>query len=596
MTKNSANGRGKGKTDKECFPCGRATSESTAKSLCLRQRKGSSQNPRAESEDSTDCEYLASAEGLDCVPLRSASIPTGNREVTVTIFILWQAERGVFALGGFTVVRTPDDTSPILAFHLSGPLEARGKFPPSPAWHRNQRRLRAKARVAVRSGLALEDQTLWPQTHHGSTLPKAMTWYGGAGNSSWCGCRSWKWEGGTRCYRKTKKGAKKAQSDGNLLDSSAVLAHASRADLQTTIKQLEPTGASLVAAPDAEVAVRIRIGAQKRLIFTREILRVSICQSCTLPKRGQRSRSMPRKRHWLKFRQPLASAEGYRDHVDRRRALAARNEGQDFHEENDYDMEPDRVGDWWQADRPGQFVARIVLSPLLEGGRQGDCQFTRALAAIVGDRNVDNGDCRSTTDPVCLPAVNNGRKCEVSANVAGMLGKLWEEGQRASSTLAGTGAPSTPIQDWSERKRQAAAGVNTDFHASRVLDDEDERTARKAAAGPTAASLATVGDLRLALGMKHPHDVIDQMNFHFAESGWFRAIPLLPDSEKLGRIQVFTDGSAMPERAWPYWCTSAAWGAVFVQTISQGLDALIGFLGDAAPTVARSPCQDHHCS
>ena len=112
-----------------------------------------------------------------------------------------------------------------------GPLRGTGKFPPSPAWHRNQKRLRARARVAARSGLASETQALRLQKHHSSTVPKTMTWYGGAGNSSWCaGCRSWKWEGGTRCHCKTKKGVKKAQSDGNLLDSSAMLAHASRAD------------------------------------------------------------------------------------------------------------------------------------------------------------------------------------------------------------------------------------------------------------------------------------------------------------------------------------------------------------------------------
>ena len=142
---------------------------------------------------------------------------------------------------------------------FSGLLRGTGKFPPSPAWHRDQTRLRAKARVAVRSGVASEGQALL-EKHHGSTVPKAMTFYGGAGNSSWCaGCHSWKWEGGTRCCWKTTKGAKKAQSDGNLLDSSAVLAHASRADLHTTIRQLERTRASLVAAPDAETAVRIRL-------------------------------------------------------------------------------------------------------------------------------------------------------------------------------------------------------------------------------------------------------------------------------------------------------------------------------------------------
>ena len=168
--------------------------------------------------------------------------------------------------------RTPDDLSPILCvFRLSGPLRDTRKFPPSPAWHRNQRRLRARARVAFRSGLALKDQTLQLQRHHGGTLPNLITWYGGPGNSSWCaGCRSWKWERGTRCCCKTKKDAKKVLSDGNLLDSNAVLACASRADLQTTIRQLEQTRAWLVPAPDAEAAVRICTEALKTELYTRD--------------------------------------------------------------------------------------------------------------------------------------------------------------------------------------------------------------------------------------------------------------------------------------------------------------------------------------
>ena len=89
--------------------------------------------------------------------------------------------------------------------------------------------------------------------------------------------------------------------------------------------------------------------------------------------------------------------------------------------------------------------------------------------------------------------------------------------------------------------------------------------------------------------MKHPHDVIDQMDLDLAMSGVFRAVPLLPDSEKLGRTPVFTDGSAMLERAWPYRRTSAAWGAVLVQMNSQGLDALIGFLGDTVQTHQQHP-------
>ena len=141
----------------------------------------------------------------------------------------------------------------------------------------------------------------------------------------------------------------------------------------------------------------------------------------------------------------------------------------------------------------------------------------------------------------------------------------------------------TPNLDWSERKRQAVSGVNTDFPSPRVPEDEDELTVQQLALQDQPPHLQQLWVI-FALEMKHPHDVIDPMDLDLAMSGVFRAVPLLPDSEKLGRIQVFTDSSAMLERAWPYRRTSAAWGAVLVQMNSQGLDALIGFLGDTVQT------------
>ena len=181
-----------------------------------------------------------------------------------------------------------------------------------------------------------------------------MTWYGGAGNSSWCaGCRSWKWEGCTRCYLKTKKGAKKAQSDGNLLDSSAVLAHASRADLHTTVRQLERTRASLVAVPDADVAVRMRIEALKTELYTRDPLCVQMSKLHGAMERAAKQVDA-KKEALAKATAALAGAEDhFRDLLDRRRALAAREEEQDFYEENEYDMETDHVGQWWHADKLG---------------------------------------------------------------------------------------------------------------------------------------------------------------------------------------------------------------------------------------------------
>ena len=51
----------------------------------------------------------------------------------------------------------------------------------------------------------------------------------------------------------------------------------------------------------------------------------------------------------------LASAEDHRDLLDRRRALAAREEEQDFYEENGHDMETDHMGHWWHADKLGNY-------------------------------------------------------------------------------------------------------------------------------------------------------------------------------------------------------------------------------------------------
>ena len=165
-------------------------------------------------------------------------------------------------------------------------------------------------------------------------------------------------------------------------------------------------------------------------------------------------------------------------------------------------------------------------------------------------------------------------------NVASMLGKLWEDAHRAVRWCAIYTKPGL-------EREETSGDLGGEYRFSHSESAARRRRADSATdrfTGSTAASPATVGDLRLALGVKHPHDVIDQMDLDLAMSGVFRAVPLLPDSEKLGRIQVFTDGSAMLERAWPHRRTLAAWGAVLVQTNSQGLDALIGFLGETVQT------------
>ena len=144
-----------------------------------------------------------------------------------------------------------------------------------------------------------------------------------------------------------------SQSDGSLLDSNAVLAHASWADLQTITRQLGQTRASLLAARDAEVAVRVRIEALKTELYTRDPPCVQTSKLYGAIERAAKQVDA-KKEAPDKATAVLASAEDhYRDLLGRRRAPAAREEEQDCYEENDYDMKTDPVGQWWQADKLG---------------------------------------------------------------------------------------------------------------------------------------------------------------------------------------------------------------------------------------------------
>ena len=272
---------------------------------------------------------------------------------------------------------------------------------------------------------------------------------------------------------------KKAQSDGNLLDSSAVLAHASRADLQTTIRQLERTRASLVAAPDAEVAVRMRIEALKTELYTRDPPCVQMSKLHGAIERA--AKQVDAKKDALaKATAALAGAEDhYRDLLDRRKAVAARRkEEQDFYEENEYDMETDHVGQWWRADKLGNsWQESWGQSYWKEDDRASPDLMQPSLEIDMLKSVIAEAQQTQHAFQQSIMAEN----AKFQQNVASMLGKLWEDAQRAPSTPAGTVVPFTPNQDWSERKRQAISGVNTDFPTPRVPEDEDELTVQQIA-------------------------------------------------------------------------------------------------------------------
>ena len=188
---------------------------------------------------------------------------------------------------------------------------------------------------------------------------------------------------------------------------------------------------------------------------------------------------MPRKRRWPKPLQLLAGAEDhYRDLLDRRRALAAREEEQDFYEEKRTRHGNRSCGTMVACRQAGQFLARIVGSVSLEGGRQS---FTRPHATIVGDRHVEIGDCGGTADPACLPTVNHGGKCEVPANCSEHVGQALGRCPASSFHSCGYGGAIYTKPGVEREETSGGLGVKTDFPTPRVPEDEDELTVQQIA-------------------------------------------------------------------------------------------------------------------
>ena len=133
----------------------------------------------------------------------------------------------------------------------------------SPAWHRNARAARARARPAARRGHITESQRLRILDHHGSEMTKNA-------RQVWCGkCSSWKWANGTKCYCR-------ARESGKALDGWVDLSDASRQDLQATLKSLEAAKQNASAAPQAVSALEERIQQVKDAIYRCDPLHVQI--------------------------------------------------------------------------------------------------------------------------------------------------------------------------------------------------------------------------------------------------------------------------------------------------------------------------------
>ena len=133
----------------------------------------------------------------------------------------------------------------------------------SPAWHRNARAARARARRASHRGDITESQLWRILNHHGSEMTKNA-------RQQWCvKCSSGKWANGTKCCCRAKESGKPLTGWSDLSD-------ASRQDLQATLKKLEGAKQNAAAAPQAVSAPEERIQQVKDAIYRCDPLQVQI--------------------------------------------------------------------------------------------------------------------------------------------------------------------------------------------------------------------------------------------------------------------------------------------------------------------------------
>ena len=98
----------------------------------------------------------------------------------------------------------------------------------------------------------------------------------------------------------------------------------------------------------------------------------------------------------------------------------------------------------------------------------------------------------------------------------------------------------------------------------------------------TRVALATVQQLRLHMGMRHPHDALQMVEMQRSELDqmheMFLGLPLAADEEHVSCLTIFTDGSASLDAAWPRRRTAAGWGAVVLQGKPGAEQRLIGVM------------------
>ena len=209
----------------------------------------------------------------------------------------------------------------------------------SPAWHRNARAARARARRASRRGDITESQSLRILDHHGSEMTKNA-------RQQWCvKCSSWKWANGTKCYCRAKE-------SGKALTGWSDLSDASRQDLQATLKKLEGAKQNAAAAPQAVSALEERMQQVKDDIYRCDPLHVQISKLQTAIGRAEGTVKTRREQLW----QSQEALEKARDHLwELQRRLEEVTQQRKEEEDQGYvamDLQ-DGPGSCWDADSPG---------------------------------------------------------------------------------------------------------------------------------------------------------------------------------------------------------------------------------------------------
>ena len=75
----------------------------------------------------------------------------------------------------------------------------------------------------------------------------------------------------------------------------------------------------------------------------------------------------------------------------------------------------------------------------------------------------------------------------------------------------------------------------------------------------------TVGDPRLFLGMRHPHDLVDYFQCSEGLKDDFRSFEIENDCTFIFELHIYSDGSAVQSKSLPRKTLSAGWSAVFFQ-------------------------------